>query len=61
MPTTLLAETAASLSALKNESMVYEVLMDEWEDTELAAIEEVCLAHAIAEGRKNKFVSEEIF
>jgi|GEM_PF-6025753 len=40
MPTTLLTETAASLSELKNDPMVYEVLMDELEDTELAALVE---------------------
>ena len=40
MPTTLLAETAASFSELKNDPMAYEVLMDKLEDTELAALVE---------------------
>ena len=40
MPTTLLVETAASLSELKNDPMAYEVLKDKLEDTELAAIVE---------------------
>ena len=40
MPITILAETAASLSELKSDPMAYEVLMDEWEDTELAALVE---------------------
>ena len=78
MPTTIFAETAASLSELKNDPIAtvaagdgfpvaildhdepafycipakaYEILMDK--------LEEVSLANAIAEGRKQEFVSEE--
>ncbi len=80
MPTTIFAETAASLSELKNDPIAtvaagdgfpvaildhdepafycipakaYEILMDK--------LEEVSLANAIAEGRKQEFVSEEEF
>jgi len=59
MPTTPLAEAAASLSQLKNNSMAYEVLMDKLEDTKLAAIVESRKCGSSDSGVINKIVKKQ--